>query len=95
MKSIERVVIIGGGIGGLCSAIALRQQGVEVTIIEKRVSDFVHGVGIIQPPNALRALKSLGVLDECYAAGFQETRLASTPRLPPGHRAGDAGARCD
>jgi 2-polyprenyl-6-methoxyphenol hydroxylase-like FAD-dependent oxidoreductase len=71
MNSIERALIVGGGIGGLCTAIALRQQGVDVTIIEKRVDDFVHGVGIIQPPNALRALKALGVLDECYAAGFQ------------------------
>jgi 2-polyprenyl-6-methoxyphenol hydroxylase-like FAD-dependent oxidoreductase len=31
----------------------------------------VHGVGIIQPGNALRALRTLGLMDICLSEGFQ------------------------
>jgi 2-polyprenyl-6-methoxyphenol hydroxylase-like FAD-dependent oxidoreductase len=74
---VQRVLIVGGGIGGLCAGVALAQAGVEVEIIEKRTSDFVYGVGIIQPPNSQRALASIGLLEACLAAGFQtdERRL--------------------
>lgn len=69
--SVRRVLVVGGGVGGLSVGVLLASRGVEVEIVERRTRDFVHGVGIIQPPNALRALKSIGVLDACYAAGFQ------------------------
>lgn len=32
---IERAIIVGGGIGGLCSAIALRQMGIEPVVYEQ------------------------------------------------------------
>ncbi len=66
----SRVLIVGGGIGGLSSAIALTARGIEVEIVEQNPKWDVYGVGIIQPGNAMRALHQLGLLDEALAAGF-------------------------
>jgi 2-polyprenyl-6-methoxyphenol hydroxylase-like FAD-dependent oxidoreductase len=69
MGKITKVLIVGGGIGGLSSGIALRKLGLEVTLAEIQPSFNVYGVGIIQPSNALRALDSLGVADKCMERG--------------------------
>jgi 2-polyprenyl-6-methoxyphenol hydroxylase-like FAD-dependent oxidoreductase len=66
----ERVLIQGGGIGGLVAATALAQRGVEVDVVEHRPAGSVLGVGLIQPANALRVMAEIGVLDECLAAGY-------------------------
>ncbi len=65
-----RVLIQGGGIGGLVAATALAQRGIEVDVVEHRPAGSVLGVGLIQPPNALRVMAEIGVLDECLAAGY-------------------------
>ena len=65
-----KVLIVGGGIGGLSSAIALRARDVEVEVVEQNARWDVYGVGIIQPGNAIRALDQLGLVDEVLAAGF-------------------------
>jgi 2-polyprenyl-6-methoxyphenol hydroxylase-like FAD-dependent oxidoreductase len=64
------ILIIGGGIGGLTSAIALRARGFEVEVIERDPDWSVYGVGIIQQSNVVRAMKQLGVLDDYLDAGF-------------------------
>jgi len=64
-----KVLVIGGGIGGLSTTLALRRQGLEVDVIERDPEWGVYGVGIIQPGNALRALDSLGLAEACVAAG--------------------------
>ncbi len=64
-----KVLVVGGGIGGLCSALALRREGYEVDVVERDPEWGVYGVGIIQPGNALRALDQLGLADACVAAG--------------------------
>ncbi|KAI1345329.1 FAD binding domain-containing protein [Xylaria sp. FL0043] len=57
------VVIIGGGLAGLASAISLHRAGHRATVLE-RTGEFVNIGGLIHlPPNACRALRSLGVLD--------------------------------
>jgi 2-polyprenyl-6-methoxyphenol hydroxylase-like FAD-dependent oxidoreductase len=66
----SKVLIVGGGIGGLSSAIALTARGIEVEIVEQNPKWDVYGVGIIQPGNAMRALHQLGLLDEVLEAGF-------------------------
>ena len=90
----QHVLIQGGGIGGLIAATALAQRGVEVDVVEHRPAASVLGVGLIQPPNALRVMAEIGVLDECLAAGYQGdglqvvgpdgTVLAQAPAPPPG-----------
>jgi 2-polyprenyl-6-methoxyphenol hydroxylase-like FAD-dependent oxidoreductase len=64
-----KVLVVGGGIGGLCAALALRREGYEVDVVERDPEWGVYGVGIIQPGNALRALDQLGLADACVAEG--------------------------
>ena len=64
-----RVLVVGGGIGGLSATLALRLKGIEVEVVERNPDWSVYGVGIIQPGNALRALHSLGLAEACVAAG--------------------------
>ena len=65
-----QVLVVGGGIGGLSAAIALRQCGVKVDVVEINPKWDVYGVGIIQPGNAIRALDALGLAEEAIAQGF-------------------------
>lgn len=66
------VLVVGGGIGGLATAIALRLKDFEVVVVEKQADlhSSVFGVGIIQPMNALRALEVIGCADACIAVGY-------------------------
>jgi 2-polyprenyl-6-methoxyphenol hydroxylase-like FAD-dependent oxidoreductase len=63
------ILVIGAGIGGLTAAIALRQRGFSVDMIEKDPQWSVYGVGIIQQGNVLRAIDALGILDRYIHAG--------------------------
>ncbi len=63
------ILVIGGGIGGLTAAIALRRKGFAVDIIEKDPDWSVYGVGIIQQANVVRAVAGLGILDDYLDAG--------------------------
>lgn len=65
-----RVLVVGAGIGGLGAAIALRQRGIDVDLVEVKPAFSVYGVGINQPGNSLRALRSLGVLEQIIAVGY-------------------------
>ena len=71
MYPFKRVLIVGGGIGGMTLAVALARQGLKAEVIELKPEASILGVGIIQPGNALRALRDLGLLDQCLAQGFQ------------------------
>jgi 2-polyprenyl-6-methoxyphenol hydroxylase-like FAD-dependent oxidoreductase len=70
MSDIRRVLIVGGGVGGLTAATAFARRGVEVVLIEKRPAFDVPGVGLGQPANALRVYDALGVLPEVLETGF-------------------------
>jgi 3-hydroxybenzoate 6-monooxygenase len=61
--SSERILISGGGIGGLAAALALAQQGFQVTVLE-RASRFEEiGAGIQLGPNAFHAFDRLRIGD--------------------------------
>jgi len=64
-----KILVIGGGIGGLSATLALRRQGFDVDVVERDPEWGVYGVGIIQPGNALRALDSLGLAEACVESG--------------------------
>ncbi|MFB8024510.1 MULTISPECIES: FAD-dependent monooxygenase [unclassified Streptomyces] len=70
MATPLRVLVHGGGIGGLTLAVALARSGHTVEVVELRDELDALGVGIIQPSNALHVMRELGVLDACLAAGF-------------------------
>lgn len=69
MGNITKVLIVGGGIAGLTAAIALKRRNIESVVVEKNPDWSVYGVGIIQPSNMLRALRSIGLGDKCLALG--------------------------
>ncbi len=69
MTDVKRILVVGGGIGGLTSTIALRRAGFAVDVVEKNPAWDVYGVGIIQPGNALRALHQLGLAEAAVAQG--------------------------
>jgi 2-polyprenyl-6-methoxyphenol hydroxylase-like FAD-dependent oxidoreductase len=89
VAKIRKVLIVGGGIGGLTAAIALARQGIAAEVVEINPAWSVYGVGIIQPSNALRALAQIGLGEACLksGAGFpgwrifdsQGTQLAEVP----------------
>ena len=66
----NRILVIGGGIGGLTAATALAQKGFEVTVVERSDGTGIEGVGISQQANVVRALASLGLAEEYLAAGY-------------------------
>jgi 2-polyprenyl-6-methoxyphenol hydroxylase-like FAD-dependent oxidoreductase len=68
--SINNILIVGGGIAGLCTAIGLRETGIRVDIVELNPKWDVYGVGIIQLANALRALATLGLAERAVAQGY-------------------------
>ncbi|WP_047530137.1 FAD-dependent oxidoreductase [Pseudomonas sp. 11/12A] len=70
MSAVNKVLIVGGGIGGLCAAIALRRKGIEVDLIELKSEWTVYGVGIIQQSNVVREMARLGVLDGYLDAAY-------------------------
>ncbi|MFD6424475.1 FAD-dependent monooxygenase [Streptomyces sp. NPDC060198] len=69
------VLVVGGGIGGLSTAVALRESGYDVNVVElhEDLHSSVYGVGIIQPVNALRALDAIGCAEACLAVGYATT----------------------
>ncbi|MDN0200317.1 FAD-dependent oxidoreductase [Streptomyces sp. S.PNR 29] len=64
MAQSRRVVVIGGGIGGLTAATALQLRGWEVTVLERAPSLEPAGAGISLAPNSLRALDVVGLGEE-------------------------------
>ena len=61
MKDLKRVVIIGGGIGGLTLALALRKKGVEVKVFEKYDHFQHHRTGFLIWSYAIKVLQGLDV----------------------------------
>lgn len=58
-----RVVVVGGGIGGLAAAAFLHRAGIEVTVYEQAPQLGEVGAGLVVSPNAVRLLRRLGHLD--------------------------------
>lgn len=63
------ILIIGGGIGGLTAAIALRAEGYEVAVYERAPELREVGAAISVMANATRVLKRYGLLDQLLAHG--------------------------
>ncbi|MGH6734902.1 MAG: FAD-dependent monooxygenase [Methyloceanibacter sp.] len=70
-KPQRRVLIAGGGIGGLSASIALARYGIETTVLERSSFAEETGAGIQLGPNATRLLRALGVLDAIEQAAFE------------------------
>lgn len=75
MQDIRRILVVGGGVGGLTAATSFARRGVEVVLIERRPAFDIPGVGLGQPANALRVYDALGLLDQILAVGFSYDRM--------------------
>ncbi|MEU7799824.1 FAD-dependent monooxygenase [Micromonospora arborensis] len=70
-----RVVIAGGGIGGLAAALAVGAHGHHVTVLERQPELTELGAGIQLAPNGLHALDVLGVGAEVRETAVPMTEL--------------------
>jgi FAD-dependent urate hydroxylase len=69
MKRSARIAVAGAGIGGLTAAIALRQAGFEVLVIERAEELREIGAGLLLAANARKALGKLGLAEEVGSLG--------------------------
>lgn len=70
MSIVNKVLVIGGGIGGMCAAIQLRKAGHEVDLVEIDPEWRVYGAGITISGPTLRAFREIGIVDEILAQGW-------------------------
>jgi 2-polyprenyl-6-methoxyphenol hydroxylase-like FAD-dependent oxidoreductase len=70
-----KAVVVGGGIGGLATAIALRSAGHEVVVLERATELAELGAGLSMAPNALAALDRLSVGEELRRRGGIARRI--------------------
>src|SRR5258708_12084237 len=66
-----RVLVAGGGIGGLTTAIGLRHQGIEVLVLEQAEVLSEIGAGIQIASNAAIVLRELGLESAMRAVGVK------------------------
>jgi salicylate hydroxylase len=71
MTRRARIAVIGGGIGGLTAAQALRQRGLEVRVHEAAPELKEIGAGVALGPNAMKALRLLGLEAAVRAVAFE------------------------
>jgi 2-polyprenyl-6-methoxyphenol hydroxylase-like FAD-dependent oxidoreductase len=71
------VLIIGAGIGGLTTALALRRLGIDTRVFERasELSKIQVGAGLHLWPNALRVLQDLGLGEDLRASGTPMQRM--------------------
>ena len=73
---VSKIIIAGGGIGGLTLAVALRRRGVHVTCLERMPDLEQGGAGLALSSNATRELVRLG-LESATSMGEFGGRMAA------------------
>ncbi len=69
------VLVVGGGIGGIATALCCARRGLPVRVLEQAAAYGEIGAGIQLAPNATRVLAGLGLLDRLRAVGVAPRRL--------------------
>jgi salicylate hydroxylase len=80
-----RAAVVGGGIGGIATAVAMRQAGIDVQVYEQAQQLTEVGAGVSLAPNGLRMLERLGVGGRIKRLGARH--LSTQLRLSDGQPA--------
>ena len=90
---IGKVLVVGGGVGGMSAALALARRGVQVELADADPHWRSYGAGISVTGLSLRAFDDLGILDEVREKGFvgggirlravDGSVIMDTPPIPP------------
>ncbi len=87
MSKSPKILIAGGGIGGMAAALSLLRRGYDVEVYEQAAELGEVGAGVQISPNGSRALDALGVFDTLRNASCapkrKEFRLWNTGRAWP------------
>ncbi len=69
MASVRKALIVGGGVAGMSCAIQLRKLGVDVDLVDLDPHWRSYGAGLTVTGPTLRALRSIGVVEDVIAQG--------------------------
>ena len=72
---MQRVAIVGAGIGGLTTALMLHQRGIKAVVVEQAVTLREVGVGINTLPHSIAELVNLGLLERLDSVGLRIREL--------------------
>lgn len=75
---MKKITIIGAGIGGLTTAIALQKKGFEVELFEKAQKISPVGAGLFLASNAMQIYSELGLREKIELAGHTVSELFIT-----------------
>src|SRR5437016_12071531 len=76
-----KVIIVGGGIGGLTTALMLHARGINCELYEQTETIRELGDGINTKPHAIKELAELGLLERLDAVGIRTYELFYTNRF--------------
>jgi 5-methylphenazine-1-carboxylate 1-monooxygenase len=76
-----KVIIAGGGVGGLVTALMLHARGIDCEVFEQADAVRELGVGINTLPHAIKELADLGLLDRLDAVAIRTYELFYTNRF--------------
>jgi 2-polyprenyl-6-methoxyphenol hydroxylase-like FAD-dependent oxidoreductase len=76
-----KALVVGGGIGGLATALSLDAVGIECEVFEQARGIRELGVGINMLPHAVKELAELGLLDALDRAGIRTYELIYANRF--------------
>ena len=79
-----RVLIVGGGIGGLATALSLHAVGIDCTVFEQVRELRELGVGINTLPHAIKELAALGIAAGARPCRHPHARADLRQPLRPG-----------
>lgn len=86
MQAAHHILIVGGGIAGMCAALELRKRGAHVDLVEIDPHWRVYGAGITLSGPTLRAFAQVGVIGDIMREGSCNDGLDVT--LPDGRKIG-------
>jgi 2-polyprenyl-6-methoxyphenol hydroxylase-like FAD-dependent oxidoreductase len=76
-----KVIIVGGGIGGLTTALMLHARGIDCELFEQADGIRELGVGINTLPHAIKELQQLGLMERLDAVAIRTHELIYTNRF--------------